>query len=128
MTVDATVCQQRGSDDEYFIFPPCFLPMEAGTQIGWFGGAAFGATLSASRVARARGCPRRAAWWRAIGGALLGTVPGALVVAGKPEMYPPRVSALIIGAPLLSGVGASTAVVGCRGPSTAVAAGGRRPR
>ena len=128
MAIDVAVCERRHGDQGGPFAGPCALPLETGTRIGWFGGAVLGATLAASGAAHARGCPPSAAWWRAFGGALLGAAPGAVVAATRPEPYSPQATALAIGAPLLSGLGAATAVVGCRGPRRAVAAGARRHR
>jgi hypothetical protein len=112
--VDQAVCQQRHGHDEGGLFHPCFLYVAGATAMGWFGGALAGAALGATRVARARGCPRRAAVWRTLAGAALGVAPGALLVASNPAAYPPRRSALILGAPVFAGLGAAGAVVTCR--------------
>lgn len=114
--VDAAYCEQHHGDEPSILFGPCFFYTGIGTAGGWFGGAVLGATVGAARVARKRGCPYRAAVVRAIVGAALGAAPGLSIVARRPGKYPPAHTALVVGTPLLAGVGAAAAVVGCRAP------------
>jgi len=115
--VDHVVCEARYGAAERGLLDRCsLLGAGGGAAVGWFGGAAVGATLGAARVARQRGCPARTAAGRALAGAALGAAPGLLVIVRRPDKYPPRRSALILGAPLLAGAGATAAVIGCRAP------------
>jgi len=110
--VDQLRCRARdhGGEDPSW---DCFGYASTPTGVGWFGGAAIGATAGASATAQRRGCPTRAARWRAFGGALLGVTPGALTALRPHENLPARRSAVILTAPLLSAAGATLAVVGC---------------
>jgi hypothetical protein len=110
--VDSWACRRRhrGEDDAAW---DCFLTTGTPTGVGWFGGGIVGATAAASVTAQRRGCSARAATWRALGGALLGATPGAIAVLGSNGYYPPGRSAVMLTAPLLSGAGATLAVVGC---------------
>ena len=110
MLVDDRVCESRHGDEPSLFLGPCFFYTGAATKVGWMGGAVGGATYWAARSARTRGCPARAAWWRALGGALVGAVPGA-VVAARGD----RGQGVVAFTPLLSSLGAVSAVAGCRG-------------
>jgi hypothetical protein len=116
LLVDQAYCERHHGDEETFLFGPCFLYAGGGFVAGWFGGAIAGSTLGAARVAQKRGCPRNAAMLRAAAGAIMGSAPGLIVVAPRPGKYPPSRSVFIAGAPLLSGLGAAAAVIGCHGP------------
>ena len=111
-TVDSWACKRRhrGEDDAAW---DCFLTAGTPTGVGWFGGGIVGATAGASVTAHRRGCPARAATWRALGGALLGAIPGTIAVLGSNGRYPAGRSAVMLTAPLLTGAGATLAVVGC---------------
>jgi hypothetical protein len=111
--VDQAYCNSHHGDEQTALFGPCFVPIGEGSAIGWFGGAAAGATLGAARLAQKRGCPRRAAILRAFGGAVVGSAPGLFVIAQRPRNYPPPLSLIIAGTPILAGIGAAAAVVGC---------------
>jgi hypothetical protein len=112
--IDDEYCKRHHGDEPSGWFGPCFAYTGTGSATGWFGGAVVGATFAASRVARKRGCPARAAGARAFAGAMLGALPGLKAVAHRPGKYPPGRSALVFGAPLLAGTGAALAVLGCR--------------
>ena len=112
-SIDQAICQHRHGDEEGSLFGPCFGYAAGPTAIGWFGGAVVGAAIGAARAAQDRGCPRRSAGWRALGGAVLGVLPGVVTVARRPSKFPPARSALIFGAPLLAGGGAAAAVMTC---------------
>lgn len=114
--VDYLYCSQHYGDERSVLFRRCTAYTGIGTAGGWFGGAALGATLGAARMARKRGCPSGAALMRAIAGAVLGAASGLSIVTRRPGKYPPAHTALIVGTPLLAGVGAAAAVVGCQGP------------
>lgn len=111
--VDNSICERRHRGDTGFLFGPCFFYAGAPTAIGWLGGGIVGATVGAARTARQRGCGATASWSRALGGAVLGAVPGTLAAVVGGDRFPPRRSALIFTAPLLTGAGAAVAVVGC---------------
>jgi hypothetical protein len=112
--VDQAYCQRHHGHDPSIFFGPCAFYVNGGAAAGWFGGAFLGATLGAARVAHQRGCPWRAAILRAVGGAAIGVAPGLTIVAGRPGKYPPSRSILIASAPLLGGIGAAAAVIGCQ--------------
>jgi len=114
LLVDQEYCQRHHGHDPSFLFGPCFFYVSGGAAAGWFGGAFLGSTLGAARVAHERGCPWHAAILRAVGGAAIGVAPGATIVARRPGKYPPSRSMLIAAAPLLSGIGAAAAVIGCQ--------------
>ncbi|HWL38766.1 MAG TPA: hypothetical protein VNO75_00895 [Gemmatimonadaceae bacterium] len=115
--IDGQLCKMRHGDepDPVGFFGPCFLYAGLGTTAGWFGGTVAGATTGVARMARKRGCPSREATVRAFAGATVGVLPGLFIVARRPDKYPPGHSALMIGAPVLAGVGAALAVANCRG-------------
>lgn len=121
---DALRCEQRwGSAGERdtvlawgFSFPPCFLPAGDGSRVGLVAGGVIGGAASAARLAQRRGCSRRAAWTRAIAGAVLGAAPGLPLVLRPPSRWPPRRTSLLFLTPTLSGIGASAATVGCGRP------------
>ena len=113
LVADQAYCNSHHGNEQSSLFGPCFVPVGGGSAIGWFGGAAVGATLGAARLAQKRGCPRRAAILRAFGGAVLGSVPGLFVIAQRPRNYPPPLSLIIAGTPILAGIGAAAAVIGC---------------
>ena len=113
--IDDVVCKRRHRGETRDLFGPCLFYAGPPTATGWFGGAVVGATIGAARTARRRGCPERAAWQRAFGGALLGVAPGTIAAIAGGDRFPPRKSALIFSAPLLAGVAAAAAVVGCHG-------------
>lgn len=115
LAVDAVYCDKHHGDEPSILFGPCSFYVAGGTAVGGFGGAVVGATIGAVRVARRRGCPSGAAVTRAIAGAVLGAAPGLITVASRPRYSPGR-TALVLSAPLLAGVGAAAAVVGCRAP------------
>jgi hypothetical protein len=110
---DQAYCNSHNSKERSSLVAPCFVPIGEGSAIGWFGGAAVGATLGAARLAQKRGCPRRAAILRALAGAALGSAPGLIVIAQRPRNYPPPRSLIIAGTPILAGIGAAAAVIGC---------------
>jgi hypothetical protein len=80
---------------------------------GWFGGAVVGSTIGAARFAEQRGCRRNTAKSLALIGAAIGSAPGAIIAAGRTGNYPPSRSVFIAAAPLLSGIAAAVAVLGC---------------
>ena len=111
--VDAAYCNRHRRHEPASLFGPCFLYAGEGLATGWFGGAAVGATRAAARLAQKRGCPRRAALMRAFGGAALGAAPGLIIVAQRSGNYPPSRSVVMLGTPVLAGIGAAAAVIGC---------------
>jgi hypothetical protein len=110
LDVDDVYCKRHHPDDGDYFFGPCTFYASGGFATGWFGGAMVGATFGAARMAEKRGCPRGAALMRAFGGAALGMAPGLSIVVARPGKYPPLA---IWGTPLLAGVGAAAAVIGC---------------
>ena len=113
LLIDDAYCKRHHIETEGFIFAPCTFYTAAATPVGWFGGSVAGAAFAATRIARERGCRTRPAFWRSLGGAALGVIPGSLIVAGHPPKYPPRRSMFVAGAPLLAAAGATLAVAGC---------------
>jgi hypothetical protein len=113
--VDQMYCEQHHGREPSFLFGPCFLYVGAGSSVGWFGGGIVGSTLEAARIAQKRGCPRNAALLRAFVGAAIGAAPGVSIVASRPGKYPPSRSVFIAAAPILAGLGAAAAVIGCHG-------------
>ena len=113
LAVDQAYCKRHHGDEPSFLFGPCFLYANEGFGVGWFSGTIVGATYGAVKEARKRGCPRGAAILRAVAGASVGAAPGLIIVAKRPGKYPPSRSVFIAGAPLLSGLGAAAAVIGC---------------
>jgi hypothetical protein len=116
LLVDDRYCQRRHRGEPSGLLGPCTFYTGAGTLVGWFGGAALGAAIGAKSVARKRGCPRDSAFARALLGGMLGSAPGAAIVAAGPEKYPTLRSGAILVTPLLAGLGATAAVVGCHAP------------
>jgi hypothetical protein len=116
LTVDQAYCQRHHGDEQGFIFGPCSFYANEGFGAGWFGGAIVGSTFGAVRVAEKRGCARKTAILRAALGAAVGSAPGLSIVARRPGKYPPSRSVFIAAAPLLSGLGAAAAVIGCHAP------------
>ena len=114
LEVDQVYCERHHGREASFLFGPCTFYVSGGAAAGWFGGAFLGSTVGAARVAHKRGCPWHAAILRAIGGAAIGVAPGVTIVARRPGKYPPSRSMLIAAAPLLSGIGAAAAVIGCQ--------------
>ena len=110
LDVDDVYCKRHHPDDGDDLLGPCTFYASGGFTTGWFGGAMVGATFGAARMAEKRGCPRGAALMRAFAGAALGTAPGLAIVVARPGKYPPLA---IWGTPLLAGVGAAAAVIGC---------------
>jgi len=117
LIVDDQYCKHYHRREKGALFGPCFAYAGAGVATGWFGGAVVGATVGATRVARKRGCPSRAARVRAVAGAVVGVLPGLSVAIRRPGKYPSGRAALVFTAPLLAGAGASVAVLGCRAPA-----------
>lgn len=113
LDVDHAYCERHHRGEQGFLFGPCFFYANEGFAAGWFGGAVVGSTIGAVRVAEKRGCPRSTAIWRALIGAAVGSAPGVIIVAGRTGNYPPSRSTFIAAAPLLSGIGAAVAVLGC---------------
>jgi hypothetical protein len=111
--VDGAYCNRHHGKEESFIFGPCTFYTGAASAAGWFGGAVLGSTLKSVRIAQKRGCRRRDAILRATTGALVGALPGALVVAGRPDKYPSSRSFFIVAAPIFSGLGAAATVADC---------------
>lgn len=111
--IDNDHCRRHHLGIKGSIFDPCAFYTAAATPIGWFGGSVAGATVGATLMARERGCPTPLAILRSLGGAAVGALPGALIVARRPENYPPRRSIYVFGAPLLAAAGATLAVVSC---------------
>jgi hypothetical protein len=114
LIVDDQYCERYHRHEPSGLFGRCFAYVGTGGAVGWFGGAAVGATVGAVRVARRRGCQAHTAVARAVVGAVLGVLPGVAVVAHRPGRYPPGRSAWLFGAPLLAGAGAAIAVRNCR--------------
>ena len=114
LMIDDQYCKRYHRHEPSGLFGRCFGYVGTGGAVGWFGGAAVGATVGAVRVARRRGCSGRPAAARAMAGAVLGVLPGLGVVAHRPGRYPPARSVWLFGAPLLAGAGAAIAVHGCR--------------
>ena len=114
LEVDQVYCKRHHGDEQGFLFGPCFLYVNEGIAAGWFGGAILGSTFGAVRVAEKRGCARSAAILRATIGAAIGSAPGVSIVARRSGKYPPSRSIFIAAAPLLSGIGAAAAVIGCQ--------------
>jgi hypothetical protein len=110
---DGAYCKTHHGDEPTIIFGPCFLYAAAGTATGWFGGSIVGATVGATSIARKRGCSPVSAIVRAFSGAMLGALPGIVLVAPQTGKYPSTKTAFILAAPLLSGVGAAAAVANC---------------
>lgn len=118
---DGYRCKQRwGSTRERDTIPawglsfgPCFFPIGDGANVGIVGGGIVGGAATAAHYARRRGCPARAAWTRAIAGAVIGAAPGVQLVARRPSRWPPQRTRLLLLTPALSGVGASVATLGC---------------
>ncbi len=117
LVFDAMACF-RSLDDMGMAgaFVAMLCPAAAGqrTAAGWVAGAALGGAGLSAWTARGRGCPRTQAYVRAAAGAALGALPGMLAVAGSGGRYPPPRSALVLGTPLLSALGAGAAVVTCQ--------------
>jgi hypothetical protein len=111
--VDVAVCKRHKDRQPPSDYGRCLYPAQEGTAIGWFGGALLGATKMAATGARERGCPARAAWWRAAAGATAGALPGVLSAASRPEHLAPSRSVVLLSAPLLAGAGAAAAVASC---------------
>jgi hypothetical protein len=111
--VDVAVCKRHKDRQPPSEYGRCWYPAQEGTAIGWFGGALLGATKMAATGARERGCPVRAAWWRAAAGASAGALPGVLLAASRPEHLAPSRSVVMLSAPLLAGAGAAAAVASC---------------
>src|SRR6202022_1052766 len=114
LAVDQAYCERHHGKEPSFLFGPCFMYANEGFAAGWFGGAILGATFGAARVAHNRGCPWREAILRSVAGAAIGSAPGLTVVASRPGRYPPSRSVLIAATPLLGGIGAAAAVIGCQ--------------
>lgn len=112
MFIDDKYCESEHGDEEGFIFGPCFFYTATATPVGWFGGATIGASRSAIRTARQRGCTSPLAAVRAVGGALIGVAPGAIVIAVRSE-HPSR-GLFIGGAPFFAALGATVALSDCR--------------
>jgi hypothetical protein len=112
LDVDDAYCKRhhRGDQD---LFGPCFLYANEGFAGGWIGGAIVGSTIGAVRAAEKRGCARSTAIGRAMIGAVAGSAPGAIMAARRSGRYSASRSTFIGAAPLLSGIGAAVAVVGC---------------
>jgi len=113
LEVDQAYCERHHGREADFIFGPCFLYANEGFAAGWFGGSIVGSTFGAVRVAEKRGCARSAAILRAAIGATIGAAPGLSIVASRSGKYPPSRSIVIAATPLLSGIGAAGAVIGC---------------
>jgi hypothetical protein len=111
--VDGVYCDRHHGDEPSFLFSPCFLYTGAATPAGWFGGAVVGSTMRAAQIAQKRGCPRNAALSRAMAGALVGIAPGVGIVLSRPDRYVAPKSTLIGVTPILAGIGAAAAVIGC---------------
>lgn len=108
------VCQHRHrNSEESSGFGPCFPPSDESLALGWYGGSFAGAAGVAATVAVRRGCPVREAAWRSMAGAAVGTLPGLLAMTIRPDRIPARRGRLIAITPVLSGIGAAVAVVGC---------------
>ena len=114
LAVDQAYCQRHHGSEPSALFGPCTFYANEGFAAGWFGGAILGATFGAARVAHDRGCPWREAILRSVAGAAIGSAPGLTVVASRPGRYPPSRSVLIAATPLLGGIGAAAAVIGCQ--------------
>jgi len=112
MYIDNLVCESAHDDDEVSFGLDCFYYVGAATKTLWITAGAIGAIVSASRGAQSRGCPASTARLRALGGALLGAVPGIVAAANGPGAQP----GLITVTPVLSALGAVSAVARCRGP------------
>jgi len=115
MLMDESACGRRHRGESVGLFSPCFMYAGAGASIGWFGGAAIGATYGANGVARERGCGRDASILRSFGGALLGVLPGAVAALTSHGRYPPPRTFLVWTAPLAAAGGAAIASSGCSG-------------
>lgn len=113
--VDQALCESRHRGEEnHTLFGPCFFPAGTATAVGWHGGGVFGATRIAVRLARRRGCPPRQATWRALGGAVVGALPGLVATISRSDgRWRPARSAVVFSAPLITGAGAAAAVAGC---------------
>jgi len=111
--IDGEYCKRHRGDEQGFMFGPCAFYGGEASATGWFGGALIGATVGAAQVAQKGGCSRTSALWRSFAGAAIGVAPGLSIVAGRPGKYPPWRTAVILGTPLLSGIGAGLAVIGC---------------
>jgi hypothetical protein len=115
--MDHAECKRENAGRTGVIFTdPCALSFDQWAAVGWAGGSALGATVTAASNAHKRGCPWKQAGLRALGGSLIGVAPGLLVIARHPEKYPAPRTALVLSAPLLAGVGSAAAVVSCRRP------------
>jgi hypothetical protein len=112
--IDGVYCKQHHGDETGFPFGPCAFYTAYGTAIGWFGGALLGATSRAAHIGRKRGCPRRTAIGRALGGAAAPAVfPGLLIITQRTREYRASRSVFVFTAPILAGAGAAAAVMGC---------------
>src|SRR5438105_2756604 len=114
LDVDDAYCQRHHGHEQGDLFGPCFLYANEGFAAGWFGGAIVGSTFGAVRVAEKRGCARSTAIMRATIGAAIGSAPGVSIVAQRSGKYPPSRAIFVAAAPLLSGIGAVVAVIGCQ--------------
>ena len=112
MVIDDQYCESEHGDEETALFGPCFFYTAAATPVGWFGGATLGAARSALRAARQRGCSSPIAAARAVGGALAGVAPGAIMIAARSDR--PSRGLFVGGAPVLAAVGATLALAECR--------------
>ena len=110
--IDNIYCEGEHGDEEGFIFGPCHFYSATATPVGWFGGASIGAARASLRAARQRGCSSPLAVVRAMGGALIGVAPGAIVIAARSE-HPSR-GFFIGAAPALAAAGATLALHDCR--------------
>src|SRR6266480_932639 len=115
LDVDHAYCERHHGDEQGSLFGPCFSYVNEGFAAGWFGGAIVGSTVGAVRVAEKRGCARSTAIMRAAIGAAIGSAPGVSIVARRSGNYPPSRAIFVAAAPLLSGIGAAIAVLGCHG-------------
>lgn len=116
LAVDQAYCERHHRKEQSFLFGPCTFYANEGFGAGWFGGTVLGATFGAVKVAEKRGCARKSAIMRAVAGAAVGSAPGVAIVAQRTGKYPPSRAVFIAAAPLLSGIGATVAVAGCRAP------------
>jgi hypothetical protein len=113
LAVDQAYCQRHHGNEPSFLFGPCFFYVNEASAVGWLGGASVGAAFGAAHFAHERGCPRRAAILRAVAGAAIGVAPGLIIVADRGRYSPSR-SVLVAATPLLAGIGAAAAVIGCQ--------------
>ena len=111
--VHGIACDGDGPSKRVGFFGPCW-PSDESIAIGWYGGSFVGAAGVAAAVAMQRGCPPAHAVWRATLGASLGVLPGLVARNTRLSRVPLGRHDLAITTPLVAGLGAFIATVGCQ--------------